>query len=117
MMVSIPAPVLSAASETVQPRSEHAHEAGMAAARDRRALGRDGERVDRAADGDRAVRIGSTTSVPVMFRAAEVTPGGTAEVERAGEGARRQGLRRRCRSRGRNPGSAAASLQNCRSSS
>ena len=39
--------------------TKQAHETGMAGARDGRALGRDGERVDRAAGGDGAVRVGA----------------------------------------------------------
>ena len=70
---------------------KHAHKASMAAARDRRALGCNGERIDRAADGDRAVRIGAHDQRTGDVQSAEVAPGGTAEVERAGKGVRRQG--------------------------
>ena len=70
---------------------EQAHKAGMAGACDGRVLGRDGERVDRAADGNGAVRVGAHDERAGDVQAAEVAPGGAAEVERAGEGARRQG--------------------------
>ena len=65
----------------------------MAGARDGRALGRDGERVDRAAGGDGAVRVGAHDECAGDIQAAKVAPGGAAEVKCAGEGARRQGLR------------------------
>ena len=65
----------------------------MAGARDGRALGRDGERVDRAAGGDGAVRVGAHDECAGDIQAAKVAPGGAAEVKRTGEGARRQGLR------------------------
>ena len=70
---------------------EQAHKAGMAGACDRRVLGRDGERVDRAADGNGAVRVGTHDERAGDIHAAEVTPGRAAEVERAGKGVRRQG--------------------------
>lgn len=63
----------------------------MATARDRRALGCNGERIDRAADGDRAVRIGAHDQRTGDVQITEIAPGGTAEVERAGKGVRRQG--------------------------
>lgn len=66
----------------------------MAGACDRRVLSRDGERVDRAADGNGAVRVGTHDERAGDVHAAEVTPGRAAKVERAGEGVRRQARRR-----------------------
>ena len=70
---------------------EQAHECSAARARDGRILSRDGERVDRTADGDGTVRVGAHDERAGDVHTAEVTPGRAAEVERAGEGVRRQG--------------------------